>query len=155
MPNHVRRQIRDAAVTAVTGLSTTGTRVYAARTYPLAASGQMPGLLVYTDSESSEAISMGGAATRRMQRQVLIQIEGIAKAVDTVENTIEDIAKEVEVAMMTDPTLGGLVKDLELTATAKGFSTVTSSTGDQPVGGIRLTYRATYHTRANAPDVAA
>ena len=33
---HLRKQIRDNVVTALTGLSTTGSRVYGSRVYPMA-----------------------------------------------------------------------------------------------------------------------
>ncbi len=50
---HVRKQIRDAIVTAVTGLTTTGSNVFRSRIYPLE-SGKLPGLCVYTKSETVE-----------------------------------------------------------------------------------------------------
>ena len=50
---HLRKQIRDNVVTALTGLSTTGSRVYASRVYP-----NLPGLCVYTKSESVEILTM-------------------------------------------------------------------------------------------------
>jgi hypothetical protein len=43
---HLRKQIRDNVVTALTGLSTTGSRVYGSRVYPMAAAN-LPGLCVY------------------------------------------------------------------------------------------------------------
>lgn len=42
----LRKQIRDNVVTTLTGLSTTGSRVYASRVYPMAAAN-LPGLCVY------------------------------------------------------------------------------------------------------------
>jgi len=54
---HLRKQIRDNVVTVLTGLSTTGSRVYASRVYPMAAAN-LPGLCVYTKSESVEILTM-------------------------------------------------------------------------------------------------
>ena len=50
---HVRQSIRDNAVTAVTGLSTTGSYVFRSRVYPLG-TNKLPALCVYTDSEVVE-----------------------------------------------------------------------------------------------------
>jgi len=46
--SHARQQVRDAVVTAVTGLTTTSTRVYASRVYP---HDSLPSLAVYTLEE--------------------------------------------------------------------------------------------------------
>ena len=50
---HVRRSIRDNVVTAVIGLSTTGSNVFRSRVYPLG-TNKLPALCVYTDSEVVE-----------------------------------------------------------------------------------------------------
>ena len=47
---HVRQSIRDNVVTAVTGLSTTGSNVFRSRVYPLG-TNKLPALCVYADSE--------------------------------------------------------------------------------------------------------
>jgi len=50
---HVRQSIRDNVVTAVTGLSTTGTNVFRSNVYPLG-TNKLTVLCVYTDSETVE-----------------------------------------------------------------------------------------------------
>ena len=50
---HVRQSVRDNVVTAVTGLSTTGSNVFRSRVYPLG-TNKLPALCVYTDSEVVE-----------------------------------------------------------------------------------------------------
>ena len=44
---HARQSIRDNVVTAVTGLSTTGTNVFRSRVYPLG-ENKLPALCIYT-----------------------------------------------------------------------------------------------------------
>ena len=56
--SHVRQQIRERVATTLTGLTTTGSRVYQSRVYPLGPNN-LPGLLVFTSSESSEVDVMG------------------------------------------------------------------------------------------------
>jgi hypothetical protein len=50
---HVRKQIRDAVITSVTGLTTTGSNVFRSRIYPLEQT-KLPGLCVFTRSETVE-----------------------------------------------------------------------------------------------------
>jgi len=50
---HVRQSIRDNAVTAVTGLSTTGSNVFHSRVYPLG-TNKLPALCVYSNAETFE-----------------------------------------------------------------------------------------------------
>ena len=49
---HVRQSIRDNAVTACTGLSTTGSNVFRSRVYPLG-EGKLPALVIYTSARKS------------------------------------------------------------------------------------------------------
>ena len=51
MADHVRKQIRDRLVTLLTGLATTGSRVYKSRVYNLAPTYELPCLLIYTLEE--------------------------------------------------------------------------------------------------------
>ena len=50
---HIRQSIRDNAVTAVTGLSTTGSNVFRSRVYPLG-TNKLPALCIFTDGETVE-----------------------------------------------------------------------------------------------------
>ena len=56
--SHVRQQIRERVGTTLGSLTTTSSRVYQSRVYPLA-SNNLPGLLIYTKSEESEPATMG------------------------------------------------------------------------------------------------
>ena len=50
---HVRESIRDNAVTAVKGLSTTGSNDFSSRVYPLG-TNKLPALGVYSNAETAE-----------------------------------------------------------------------------------------------------
>ena len=50
---HVKQSIRDNAVTAVTGLSTTGSNVFRSRVYPLG-TNKLPALCVYSNAKTVE-----------------------------------------------------------------------------------------------------
>ena len=69
MANHIRQQIRERIATNLTGLTTTGTRVYQSRVYPLE-DNNLPGLIIYTVSEESEPAVIG---TDRLLDRKLMQ----------------------------------------------------------------------------------
>ena len=146
MANHVRRQIRDAVATALTGLATTGTRVFPSRTQVLQ-DANLPGLRVYTQQED---VLIGSIDASRLQERTLtLLVEGVAKVNDTLDDTLDQIAKEVEVALDAAQGAGG-AKYLQLTNTDIEMN----AEGEQDTGTVRLTYEVLYITATGAPDVA-
>lgn len=144
---HVRKQIRDNVVTAVTGLTTTGSRVYRSRVYPVD-TVNLPGLLIYTTAEASEIDSL--ASPRGLERSLDLAVEGVAQATANLDNTLDQIAAEVETALAADTTRGGLAKDTYLASTEIQLS----DEGDKPVGAVRMIFRVVYRTRETAPETA-
>ena len=144
---HVRKQIRDAVVAALTGLATTGANVFSGRTHPLE-QDHPPTLLVYAVSERSSLHAMGSPAT--LLRDLTIAIEGRVMMAGVPDDTLEAIAAEVEVAMMADVSLNGLSQEVTLLATTIN----TQSPGQSHAGEVRLDYRVVYRTRENAPQTA-
>jgi hypothetical protein len=145
--SHVRQQVRERAATTLTGLTTTGTKVYQSRVYPLGAAN-LPGLLIYTKSEDSEIVTMSGART--LLRNLSLVIEGYVKAVSNYDDTVDTIAKEVETAMGNDVTLNGLAKNSYLESTEIEYD----GEGEKPLAVISLTYTVEYMTKENAPQTA-
>lgn len=141
--SHARQQIRDAAVSALTGLASTGARVFPSRKRPLG-EASLPCLLVFTDDESIAAASMGAPAT--LDRKLQLRVEGLAKDTTDLDDALDTLAAEVETAL-GNTTLGGKVLSLNLSSIAVDFDDGT----DKPVGKIVLTYEANYFTLANAP----
>lgn len=147
MSTHRRKLIRDAVVDRLLGLSTTGDRVHGGRTLPLADSFS-PTLFVYARAERSRTEAMGGAG-RPLARQVKLAIHGyVSLAATDPEDTLDQIALEVERAMMAAETFGGLVVALELSETD-----ISAELDDQRrrLGEIRLTYDIDYSTAADDP----
>lgn len=145
MANHLRRQIRDAAKAALTGLTTTGSRVYTGRSRPLGRAHQ-PSLLIYTPQETSRRAVNGHPPI--LERTVQLMIEGRVSNANEPDDLLDDIAKEVEAAMWTNRALGGLVFNTRLGAT----DSVTEAEGERQIGGIRLTYEVTFQTPEGAAD---
>ena len=135
---HVRKQIRDDVVTTLTGLTTTGTRVFASRVYPNEAS-KLPLLCVYSLNEASELIAMNG---NQLLRSLEIVVEGYAKAKANLDDTLDTIAKEVEEALAVDPTRGSIAHKTVINDTEISLS----EEGEQAIAVIRMSFQVDYVT---------
>ena len=145
---HVRKSIRDNVTTTLTGLTTTGSNVYQTRLFPLAA-GKLPGLCVYTRSETTEYATLSRPRTQVRELEVLV--EAYAKGTSSIDDTLDAIAVEVEEALYTDVTRGGYAKDTQITS----FEVDYDGEGEQSVGVARFTISVTYVTVENDIEAAA
>jgi hypothetical protein len=144
---HVRKQIRDAVITSVTGLTTTGSNVFRSRIYPLEQT-KLPGLCVFTRSETVEFDTL--TISRSVSRVLDVIVEGYVSATSNYDDTLDQIAVEVEEALAADVTLGGLAKDTQVTAFEADFS----GDGEQPVAVGRFTVTVQYRTAENDVETA-
>jgi len=145
--SHVRKQIRDFFAVALNGLTTTGSNVFASRVYPLQ-SENLPAVLVYTTSEDSDEVAF---SKQRVQNRVVdVMVEGYVKAITNFDDTLDQIAREVEEALLDDPTCGGLSQNMILSSTETEYS----GDGESPVGTIRMTFQVNYRTVTGTPDSA-
>jgi hypothetical protein len=138
--SHARQAIREAVATAVTGLASTGARVFQSR---MRAQEDLPCLQVATNGEEISREDLDALEERDLE----VEIIGVAKAAGDVDDDLDDIAAEVETAIGANNTLGGRVKRMHLTGIRIEFDDEL----EQPVGLIRLTYRCTYFTNAGVP----
>ncbi len=134
-------QIVDAIVTAlsVPGLTTTKTRVFRGRVYPLQSS-ELPGLMVYMGPDTIVNELQTGILDWDLMIGIESYVQTVAEQVDTVANRIR---KEVHIAMMADYTQGlGFV--LETTPGLAAEPVLSDS--NQPVSIQRLEYIIRYRT---------
>lgn len=148
MVDHVRKQIRDAVETTLTGLTTTGANVFPSRVHNIP-EGNLPALLIYTNQETAQPLTID-APTRTVQRLLELIVEGIAAQNDTLDDVLDTIIKEVETAMTADVTISGLAKDTFLS----GLEIRLSGEGKNPTGNARMSYTVEYNIIENAPTVA-
>lgn len=146
--SHLRQLIRTNIVTTLTGLATTASRVYQSRIYPLEQS-KLPGLCIYTNSESIEYSTI--SPPRRQNRTLQVTVEIYASATSNLDNTLDTCAKEIEEALYTDLTRGGYAKDTRVIS----FESEFDGEGEKPVGVGRLTVEITYSNRENEVESAA
>lgn len=146
MANHMRQQIRERAATILAGLTTTGSRVYQSRVYPMA-DANLPGLTIYTIEESAEIKTLN--QPRRSERELRLVVEGRAKAANNLDDMLDTICTEVEKAMAADPTLNALANDHNLSRT----SIELAGDGEQPVGVVTMEFLVMYDVAETTPDI--
>ena len=144
MADHVRKQLREAVATLVTSLTTTGVNVFQSRSYPLQIT-ELPCLIVTTDGDQVDNITMNHPA--QQQRETRVRIDAYARATASLDDTLDLICKEVEIAIAGASTT--LVKGLMY----NGCQVDIEVLGDQPVGKASMVFSKDLYTVSNAPDV--
>lgn len=145
MADHLHKQIRDAIVTALTGLTTTGSRVYANRLQPLP-DALSPTLLVTLDEETAQQATFHTYPI--YERELRLSVAAIAKAATGLDDTLDLVSKEVEVALAAGITVGG--RTLDVSYAGMSFD---DEQADKPVGIKRMNFTVPFTAAANAPDV--
>lgn len=144
---HAREQIRDAVVSALTDLATTGRNVFRSRIYPME-QAKLPGLAIYTKSDSSEYVTL--TLPRTLDRTLVVTVEAYVSANADFDETIDDISAEIESAMYTNRTLGGLARDSQILGVEVDFS----GDGENPVAIAVFTIEIQYVTVEGSPTTA-
>lgn len=142
--NHLRRQVRDLIFARLVGLPTSGPRVYKGRVFQMSDS-TIPGLTLYTTRELVELKSVG--YPRLQRRELKVVIEAYAKASSNAEDILDDMAREVELVLSADNTLGGKVMDLVLEDTD-----IVLDDADRAIAVATMNWVCRYNSRETAPD---
>jgi hypothetical protein len=141
--DHVRKQLREAIGTALTGLTTTADRVHQSRAYPLERAG-LPALLIYTNEEALT----GAALATQYERRVRVTVEACAKANADLDDTLDQIGKEVEIALAAGVSVGGAARLLFLQSCSFEWDAQ-----EKPYGSLLMTFETVLFSGAAAPDV--
>ena len=146
---HLVAQIVGAAVTTLTGLATTGDKVFD-NLFGTFQEEDLPALRVYEGAEAVEAVDIH--ADPLLERTMDLIVECTAKAsTEDVSSLVRSMREEVEVAIAADDTLGGLAASCLLA----GYDPEVDLEADLPILIGRMTFRVRYFTRAQDPTVAA
>jgi hypothetical protein len=135
-----RKAIRGAFAATIVAASTgLEARVFENRVRPFR-HNQLPAASIFTRSETAEVNSEG---PRLYQRELEVYVQLVVDGDVDVDDRIDDLADEVEVAIEADPTLGALagVADTELDRIE---GPELSSDGSRIVAMAALVYRVTY-----------
>lgn len=147
---HARTQIRNALATLLTGLATTGANVFTSRVTDYDREHELPALNIMINEEDhdrgEEAAEMGSVEWR----QIEIVIEGriAAAGTDNIDDDLDQLALEVELAIAGDADLGGLLFDFEYA----GTSLELDDEAETVTGLITISYAASYRIDASDPE---
>lgn len=148
--DHARKQIRSAIATMLADLPTTGTRVYPSRVYSLD-ENDLPSLSVFTvDAGNDEVvtkITMGNPP--KFHRVCPVVIEGHVLVDDNVDDALDEISAEVEIAMSANLTVGERTLPAQLQSTSKELL----GDHESQIGIVRLIYSVSYVTAENTPHI--
>lgn len=149
---HAREQIRDALVTVLTGLATTGANVFRNRPETLRIpDANLPALLIYTEGESVDYATIHGPGG--LWEHVLdIVVMGVAKVSADLDETLDDILAEVDTALFANLTTQTLTNRLKTLGPPQVSAIDIDDTLETRVGRITLRLAAVYHTAAGAPQ---
>ena len=142
---HPRQDIRDAIVTACTGLPDVGDNIYNSRVYRISPS-RLPSIVVWTRTERSEPDTMKN--TDLLKRELDVIVDVFVKPGDNTEDDLDDIAVEVEKAIGADRTLGGFALDTYLERSHIEFE----GEGEKVLGVLSMTWRTMYYTYIDDPE---
>ena len=145
MADHLHKQIRGAVVTKLTGLTTSGSRVYANRLAPLPDT-TLPSLTITLDDETAEGLTVH--QPQAQERTLTLAVSAMAKASAGLDDTLDLMSKEVEIALSGGITIGGV--HLDVLYTGMQFD---DEQLDKPVGVKRMTFSIVFTAMNNAPDV--
>jgi hypothetical protein len=143
MAKHVRQQVRESAKMILTGLPTTGARVFTGDPFAKSADdGPFLRIAAPDDSRDDDLSDLGSKTGRRMTLVVIGEAE--AKA---IEDVLEAIALEVEAAL-EGQTFGGLASPAIWMRTTKDFD----DAGKVRSGDVRIEFAVPYRVRAGQPE---
>lgn len=149
MADHVREQIAVSALSALTGLTTTGAHVFRDRDTddtPLQ-TDELPALTLDDDGDPAELLTVDAAGI--LERRMGLTVTAHVKAASGYSALLNQILKEIEVKLAATAITGA--KLVMLNAVLKRDK---STAGDQPVVRQAFVFEILYYTAQSAPDVA-
>ncbi len=139
---HQRKLIRDALVCRLISAGTMAERrVFGSRAAALFPK-ELPAILVYSKSEQVE-ISV--ESPREYKRNLVVSVELVAQAdsEDMLDDVLDDFASQVETAIFSEETFGGVVSDTILSDTEMEIL----SDGEKPIGAVKVSLLMPYYQR--------
>jgi len=142
---HLHRQIVEAVASALTGLPTSGPRVYSNRRHPMQ-DAHLPGLRIFLGSETAEPITV--SADTILERDLSLIVEACAKASTDVDQVLDAMSLEVESALADGVTVSGK----RVQTLYSGMEMELDESLEKPVGVKRMTFSCVFRAAAMTPD---
>lgn len=146
---HIRQQIREAFALQITGVTGAGVRVFQNRTDNLS-DADLPALRIFIETEHIEDDDVLDAPTLQ-HRTINLVCEAVAKVTSNLDDALDSLCEQVELAIAANSRLGNLVKlHCKLMATA-----ITLDGGmESPVGVAKMHWQLVALTMSDHPDIA-
>jgi len=143
----IKKQIIDALITALEGITGIGKVTQDEREYTTYSVDDYPALLVQSSKPSVDRLSFPHPTADDMEAEIEIQIEGIIHNITTsdIAGDADALKQDVEQAIVGDASLGALVKDIYI------ISDDNIADLDQNYGIFLAVYTAVYHYNHNTP----
>jgi len=147
----LRKQIREAAKTALTGLTTTGEHVWAGRVSRLDTK-ELPALLIFTNMDDGGHGASNGGATR--DGQLLLRVEGVAYGTDELIDTLDQIEAEVVPAVHGSTALLALLMNSGSIGPHSSVIEILDPEGggQRRQGSVHITFPLSFRTRYGDPS---
>jgi hypothetical protein len=145
---HVRAQIREfvrARLVEIPGLE----QYVTIDSEEISEDLELPMVHVSLGDESITPKTMGGGNGRRMERQLQLFVDVYCQAKKEPLLQAEEFAAKIEAKLAADPRLGGLVRDLAVTA----YQIERSDTGKVPIVQLRMPHSVLYFTNSRDATV--
>jgi hypothetical protein len=146
MADHVNKQVRDAVIARLTGLTTTGARVHEYLVNPIDSITDLPALNIVTASDS--AVSVVVHAPKVYERTVSVTISAYASGNSGLAGLLDLIRKEVELALGAAITIGAITLDVTYQDSETDITE-----GERQAGELKMQYNVVVMHTATAPDV--
>lgn len=113
---HPRKTVREALATMLNGKTAAGSRVYSNRSRPQSVA-KLPAIGIYNVGDNA---TLFDESPRRYRRQFNIAVDCYVRDTggDEIDDTLDDLAHEVEQAVFADTTAGDTVSDIRLAETS-------------------------------------
>ena len=144
---HKRERIRSEAVTAATGLTTTGANAFNELIFPLAQT-ELPAWVVSAGDEEIETVAIEDGGDGNLQeRQLELVFTGVARATsgELLQDTFDDMLEELEAAVLITAFTDLFSLDLSSVEFELDVDEV-----DSAQGSMVVTYVAGYETTKGA-----
>lgn len=151
MALHLADQIIDAVGVLVTGLTTTGARVFMDRdlaTEPLADS-ELPGLAVTIGDEQDTPETLDNPSVMNATLDIDITVAVKLSTMTLARKQLNLCRNEIQKAIAADRKLGGKCEKIQIAQASYEFD----GASDKPIATVTLRYQAQYLYYENTPDV--
>lgn len=150
MANHLLRQIRDQAKTALTGLQLNSVTINAIvnRSDDQALQDpELPAFVIRVRESDAEISTLG--VNRLYRRTCALEVDGCQKKNATFEDDAYELIRLAEVALVNSAVIAAKRVDIQK------IEIVDDAQGEKPVIRAKMTFEVEFYTASGSPDVTA